>query len=93
MMPTPHMDWDKAYLRAEGLEIHNVTDGYVVYQPDRDRIHYLNHIAVVILEMCDGAITAREIAGFLQDAYDLSELPASDVEQCFTKLCAEQIVQ
>jgi hypothetical protein len=87
------MDWDRAYTRAPNLEIHSVSDGYVIYQPERDRIHYLNHTSVIVLELCNGGTTAREIAAFLKDAYNLSELPTSDVEECFTKLCAEQMVQ
>ena len=37
--------------REEGLEINIVDDGYVVYQPNRDKLHYLNHIAGLILEL------------------------------------------
>jgi hypothetical protein len=35
---------------AEGMEINQVEDGYVIYPADRDRVHYLNHTAVPVLE-------------------------------------------
>jgi hypothetical protein len=31
--------------RAAGVELSEVTDGFLVYQPDRDRVHYLNPTA------------------------------------------------
>src|SRR5262249_35525069 len=35
----------------EGLEINPVEDGFMIYRPDADRVHYLNHTAVLILEL------------------------------------------
>jgi HrpA-like RNA helicase len=87
------MDWDRAFRRADGLEVNPVADGYIVYQPARDRIHYLNHISVVILELCTGSIKANEIPLFLRDAYNLGESPTTEVEQCLAKLLEEEIVQ
>jgi hypothetical protein len=34
---------------APDLEINAVSDGYVVYQPGRDRVHYLNQTAALLL--------------------------------------------
>ena len=39
---------------ASDLEINEVSDGYIVYQPDRDRVHYLNQTATLVLELCNG---------------------------------------
>jgi HrpA-like RNA helicase len=87
------MDWERALRRTDGLEINEVADGYIVYQPARDRIHYLNHISVVILELCTGSIKASEIPAFLRDAYDLAEPPTAEVEQCLAKFIEEEIVK
>lgn len=87
------MDWERTFRQAEGLEINKVADGYIVYQPERDRVHYLNHISVVILELCTGSVRAGEIPSFLKDAYDLPESPTAEVEQCLTKLLEEEILK
>ena len=55
------MDWDARFARAPGLEINEVTDGFLVYQRDRDRVHFLNATATLVLESCDGRLTAAEL--------------------------------
>ena len=87
------MDWEKSFQRADGLEVTKVADGYVVYHRERDRIHYLNHTAVVILELCTGAVKASEIPPFLQEAWSLAAPPTAEVEECLGKLHAEGIVE
>ena len=67
--------------REEGLEINIVDDGYVVYQPNRDKLHYLNHIAGLILELSNGKNTELEIAGLLRDVYKLPQDPTEEAAQ------------
>jgi hypothetical protein len=40
--------------RHSNLEIHTVADGYIVYDKEADRVHYLNQTASLILELCNG---------------------------------------
>jgi hypothetical protein len=87
------MDWDHAPKQIEGLEVNQLVDGYVVYQPDRDRVHYLNPTAVLVLEMCTGAVRADEIPRLLKEAYDLSEPPTNEVAECLTKLLDEGLIR
>ncbi len=42
---------------------------------ERDRVHYLNDTAVLLLEFCAGQVTAAKLPGLLQAAYDLPEEP------------------
>ena len=77
---------------AEGIEISEVADGYVIYDPKQDRVHYLNQTAVVILELCNGQVTAGELASLIQDAYDLPEPPAEEVADCVQRLIEEGLV-
>lgn len=69
-----------------------VVDGFVVYHPARDRVHYVNHVAAVILELCDGAKTDAEIAGLLQRFYELPEPPTTEVAECIAQFRAEGLV-
>jgi hypothetical protein len=75
-----------------GLEINKVADGYIVYQPSRDRVHYLNHTATIVLELCDGKNSAAEIAGLLRSAYGMAEAPDAEVSACLEQLAGEGLV-
>lgn len=78
--------------RVDGLEIEPAADGFVVYQPDRDRVHYLNHTAALVLEMCTGDARAGELPGLLARLYSLPEPPTDDVERALEELLSERLV-
>ena len=40
--------------RPATLQINRLEDGCVVYQPEQDRVHFLNQTAAMVLELCDG---------------------------------------
>ena len=50
-------------LAVDGVEVVPTADGYVVYDEQRDRVHYLNHTAVLVLEFCTGENTQRRSSG------------------------------
>jgi PqqD family protein of HPr-rel-A system len=58
--------------RTAGLDISAVDDGYVVYDPQTDLVHYLNPTAAVTLELCDGGRTAAGITTFLNEMFSVS---------------------
>jgi hypothetical protein len=78
--------------RAEGIEIDEAADGYVVYHPALDRVHYLNHTAVIVLELCTGDNDTAAIASFVGSAYELAEPPAAEVGACLERLAREGLV-
>jgi hypothetical protein len=86
------LDWNACPRPAAGIEINPVVDGYIVYDPTRDRIHYLNHTAVLLLEFCDGRRKAGELPRLLQTTYDLPEAPVGEVEAFLEKLFEEGLV-
>jgi hypothetical protein len=77
---------------VEGLEINAVSDGYVVHDPARDRIHYLNQTSAVIFELCTGEVSAQEMPRLLQLAFELGEPPIADVEACLVSLRQEGLI-
>ena len=87
------VDWEARPRPAEGIEINQVEDGYVIYDPGRDRVHYLNHTAVLLLELCNGELAARELPPLLQEAYGLAEPPMAEVAECLEKLFEEGLVR
>jgi len=78
--------------RRAGIEINAVSDGYVVYDPDRDRVHYLNQTAAFILEFCTGNNTPDDIAASLQSAYHLDQPVNAHVRRCLEQLRTEGLI-
>ena len=78
--------------RAEAIEIDEAADGYVVYDRSLDRVHYLNHTAVLVLELCTGENDAAAIAAFIAAAYELGEPPIIEVDACLERLRREGLV-
>jgi hypothetical protein len=79
--------------RIDGLEINQVEDGFMIYQPERDRVHYLNHTAVLILELCNGRNSPCEIARLVQVAYGLLDPPEKEVNEVLAKIQDEGLTQ
>ncbi len=79
--------------RVSDYDLDEIEDGFVIYQPDRDRVHYLNHTAALVLELCTGRLTHAEIAAAVQQTFDLPEPPLSQVEDTLAKLKAEALTE
>jgi len=86
------VDWNSCPRAATGLEINVVADGCVVYDPSLDRVHYLNHTAVVLLELCTGQVKASDLPELLQAAYNLPDAPVTEVAGCLEKLLDEGLL-
>jgi hypothetical protein len=79
--------------RVAGLPICAVDDGFAIYQADRDRVHYLNHTGVLVLELCNGRNTAADIAALLAEAYGGVEVPVADIRDTLARLRNEGLVE
>lgn len=88
-MPSPSLGCPSS---RPDLEINAVADGFIVYQPDRDRIHYLNATAAVVLELCNGRNPVDNLPGLLQLAFDLNEPPLEAVTACLETLSQEGLI-
>jgi hypothetical protein len=77
---------------AADLEINEVADGYIVYQPDRDRVHYLNQTAALVLELCNGRNAEADLPELLRMAWDLSAPPIEEVAECLETLRKEGLI-
>jgi hypothetical protein len=87
------MNWHALPRRAENIEINPVPDGYIVYKPSQDRVYYLNHTAVLVLELCTGRVRAADIPRLLKDTYDLPQPPTDEVAACLETLSTEGLVR
>ena len=77
--------------RIDGLDISPAEDGYIVYQPEQDRVHFLNATAVLILELCNGTYSLDEIIDLIKEAYNLPKPPV-EVREALEQLKAEGLV-
>ncbi len=87
------LDLSARYAQATNLEVNQAPDGYVIYQSDPDRVHFLNMSAAVVLELCDGEHSLQEIIDILQSAYDLDTPPLEDFRASVTNLISEGLIK
>jgi hypothetical protein len=78
---------------VEGLDIHEVEEGLVVYDAAADRVHYLNPSASLVLSLCDGSRTEAEIAEIVRAAWKLDVAPVEDVRGCLVQLRGEGVLR
>jgi hypothetical protein len=78
--------------RVAGLDINTIEGGFMAYQPDRNRVHYLNHTAVLVLELCNGQNSVARIARLVQNLYGLPNTPESEVTEIMARMESEALV-
>ena len=83
---------DAVFVAEAGNEIKVVPDGGMIYQPSRERVHYLNPTALVVYELSIAGRTIKEIESFVGDAYGLAEPPAEAVRNCLELLLKEGLI-
>ena len=44
------------------LDVIELDDELVLYDPVRDQVHYLSATAALVFQLCDGSATVRELA-------------------------------
>jgi hypothetical protein len=78
--------------QARNLEVHNVPDGYIIYNPEQDRVHYLNKTAAIIFEFCDGAHAADDVVARVAMAFELPSSAHGEVRDGLASLVEEGLV-
>lgn len=88
-MPTPS-DGPRA---RDDLDVHEVEDGLVIYDTGRDRVHYLNHTATLVLALCTGANSGAVIAEQVAKAFGIdASAAAAEVATCMATLQQEGLL-
>jgi len=78
--------------RADGLDVNEVPDGYVIYHIASDRVHYLNKTAAIVFELCNGS-EANDIVARVGQMFSLDDETANEViEACIQSLLKEGLV-
>lgn len=83
---------DMKFRAVDAIELSHVPDGAVVYQNDKERVHFLNPTALMVFELCGLGKSAGEIEAFLADSFDLAEPPTKAVQECLVSLIEEGLL-
>lgn len=81
------------FRKAEKFDCSEMTDGYVIYDGARDRVHFLNPTAAIVFELCDGSHSAAQISRYIANAFRLAQPPQELVENCLSSLHAEGLIE
>ena len=79
--------------QVKSLKVTSEKDGLVVKDSRLDRIHYLNHTAGLILVLCDGKKSVREIASLLQSQFGKKETAEAEVADIIEQFIEENLVK
>jgi hypothetical protein len=79
-------------VRAAGLDVNEVPDGYVIYQIEADRVHYLNRTAAIVFELCDGERGAEDIVARVSQMFEVEGTADGEIEACIQSLLKEGLV-
>jgi hypothetical protein len=79
-------------VQAENLEVHEVPDGYIIYQADKDRVHYLNKTAAIILEFCDGLRDRNDIVLRVAKVFELGPSAHEEIRAGLDSLAKQGLV-
>jgi hypothetical protein len=74
------------------LDVNEVPDGLVIYDGERDRVHYLNATAGLIFCLCTGENAVDAIARQVADAFSLDHLPSQETDSCLADLRREGLI-
>jgi hypothetical protein len=78
--------------QVDGLDMTTIEDGLVVNDHGRDRVHYLNHTAGLVLTLCNGKNSIQTIASLMQKQFQLTESPEEEVRETIKDFVEEDLV-
>ena len=61
------------YETIEGVDLNEVPDGYVIYDNEDNKVHYLNTTAAIVYQLLDGKQTVDAIADLIKEAFGSEE--------------------
>jgi len=83
---------DKNPETIEGLEITESDDGFAVFDPSNEKVHFLNSTGILILELCNGKNSIMEITELISKSFGLSEMPEAEVKTYIENLYREGLL-
>jgi hypothetical protein len=78
---------------VDGLDVNEVKDGLIVYDPASDRVHYLNATASVVFTLCDGTRHASDIAATVAAVFGAEAPGPDEVLACLAQFEQEGLLR
>jgi hypothetical protein len=78
---------------AADLDVNEVEDGLVIFDPATERVHYLNGTAALVFTLCTGEHDASAIAELVRRVFQLADPPAAEVDGCLDQLRGEGLIR
>ncbi len=77
---------------TKALEITESDNGYAVYDPNKEKVHFLNDMGILILEMCNGENSTDIIINLITQSFQLSEDHSSEINKYIDQLHNEGLI-
>ena len=90
--PVTKIQTEQFFRRGDRLDISELPDGYMVTDAKTGRVHYLNPVAAIIFESCDGMQSVAEVVQLLTREFSLDEAPEAQVASCLSTLLSEGLI-
>lgn len=85
-------DWKPR--KKSNLEIKEVEEDLIIYDPSKDAIFLLNKTAKIVLEMCDGNFSVKEMADIISQTLNLDKKEIlEDLKKSLNELRKKNIVE
>lgn len=84
---------DKKPKSFDGLEVTESDDGYAVYDPNNEKVHFLNATGILILELCNGKNTINDIIGLIAKTFNLTDMPVEEITSYIDNLYSEGLLE
>lgn len=78
--------------QVEGLDITEVEDGLVIFEPTSRRVHHLNVTATLVFELCTGDNSVDQIADIVRTAFGVPDTDAAEITAVVGSLRTEKLV-
>ncbi len=78
---------------VDDLDVNEVKDGLIVYDPASDRVHYLNATAAVVFTLCDGSRDAAGIVESVRTVFGPEGPGADEVLACIARFEDEGLLR
>lgn len=86
------MDLTERPIQTAGLDVTEVEDGLVVYDPAQRRVHHLNVTAVLVFELATGENTLATMIEVVERVFGLPERPEAEVTAVVAQLKSEGLL-
>lgn len=80
--------------RKENIEVREVEDDLILYDPSKDAVYLLNKSAKIIFEMCDGNFSVNEMADIISETLNINRKKViEDLKKTLNEFRKKDIVE